>query len=509
MTALVVARPQRTDPRSFAVGAIGLFSQTLLPLIIGAVALLGKGEFMSMLAYGLPLLLAVTLASAAFAYVSWYRLTYTVSPTDIRVESGILSRSARSIPFERVQDVSLEQKLLPRLFGLVEIRFETGAGAGDDLTLSYLPESAGERLRELVRSRRDGVSLEVAEPVSATSVQPARLLYAMSPRRVVTFGLFEFSLVIVALAAGAAQQLEFLLPFDLWDWRAWRAELSGSGRWLADLGIAVQVIGGLLSLLALILIGTVTGVVRTALREWDFRLERTDKGLRRRRGLLTRTDLVLPVHRVQAVLVETGFVRRLFGWHALKLVSLASDSGSDNHEAVPFAQLAEIAPVVVEAGFTLPAKGLVWHRSSAAFRVDEAAIGGAVMIVLAGLAVGIGRPLLALLPVLGAVLTAGHAGLRWLRDSHALDADQLYSRHGLLAPRLAIAARERLQSVELVRNPLARMRGYADVVFGLAGGRLRMRGITLADAEAIRSAALQSMAKADFSEVLEAAPRGV
>ena len=495
----------RTDPRSFAVSAVGMLARVVVPLLVGAVAIVGKSGAMLAALYILPGLLVLIGANVLIAYLVWSRLTYTVGLSDIRVESGVLARSARSVPFDRIQDVSLEQKLLPRLFGLVAVKFETGAGAGDDLTLTYLTEAEGERLREVIRTRRDAAPAEPAEADADTPITqaPGRLLFAMPPRRVLTFGLFEFSLAIVAVCAGLAQQLDFLLPFEIWDWKAWRSQLSGSGRWLADLGLAAQLIGGVLALGSLALIGIATGVVRTALREWDFRLERTDKGFRRRRGLLTRTDLVMPVHRVQALRIETKLVRRLFGWHALKLVSLASDSGSANHEAVPFGQLAEIAPVAGETGFALPGDDLAWHRSAPAFRVDELAVNLVLMAVLAIVAVVAGRSTLALLPVAGAVLLAAHSGLRWLCDRHAFDARQLYIRHGWLAPRLAIASRERLQSVEIRRHPLARWRGYADVVFGLAGGKLQMRGVQLADAEAIRAAVLESMSRADFSELIE------
>ena len=94
--------------------------------------------------------------------------------------------------------------------------------------------------------------------------------------------------------------------------------------------------------------------------------------------------------------------------------------------------------------------------------------------------------------------------MRWRWDRHALGQRQLYTRHGWFAPSMAIASREKLQSVEIVRNPLARVRGYADIRFGLAGGHLRMRGIALADAMRIRDAVLSSMGEQDFSEVVEA-----
>jgi len=504
-----VATPLRTDPRTFAVRAASLVGQLILPIIVGGFAILDEGDFDDVIVYFLPLVVVGVGFNLLFAYLRWSRLTYTVGTADIRVDSGVLSRSARSVPYERIQDVSLEQKLLPRLFGLVEVKFETGAGGGDDLKLAYVPESEGERLRELARNRREGIA---AEPVDGASAalreESARLLFAMSPKRVVTFGLFEFSLAVVAVAAGLAQQFDFILPFEVWDWRAWREQLAGPEQWLAGLGFLAQFVGAIIAVGSLALIGVLTGVIRTVLREWNFRLERTDKGLRRRRGLLTRTDLVMPVHRVQALRIKTGFLRRLFGWHTLKVVSLASDSGSANHEAVPFAQMDEIAPVVGETGFALPGPDVAWTRAAPAYRIDNFLMGFAILLVVAGIAGALGRWELALLPpIIGGVWIGLHEYLSWRWSRHALDARQLYSRRGWFAPSLAIGSRRKLQSTDIVRHPLARLRGYADLHFGLAGGRLCMRGLTLADARRIRDSVLDSMAEQDFSEIVDGAPR--
>ena len=125
------------------------------------------------------------------AYLGWYRFTYRIGASDIRVESGVIARAARSVPYERIQDVSLEQKLLPRLFGLVEVRFETGAGGKDELKLAYLTEAEGERLREVVRSQKDGAAPVPGADTPAEPVEAPPPLFAMGPRRVVTFGLFR------------------------------------------------------------------------------------------------------------------------------------------------------------------------------------------------------------------------------------------------------------------------------------------------------------------------------
>ena len=101
---------------------------------------------------------------------------------------GILSRTARSVPYERIQDVSLEQNLLARVFGLVAVRFETGAGGADDIALTYLAESEGEELRDLVRQHRNQAG-PLAAPATVDAPEETRVLFAMGPRRVLTFGI--------------------------------------------------------------------------------------------------------------------------------------------------------------------------------------------------------------------------------------------------------------------------------------------------------------------------------
>ena len=497
---------RRTSPLGYVVGAIMNLRNLLLPM---AAALFGTQGWKGGVLYVLPVVLAAIGLTSLFSWIAWRHFRYRVGDSDIRVERGLFSRTARSVPYERIQDVSLEQALVPRLFGMVQVKFETGAGGKDELKIQYVSETEGAALRETVRARRTG---DAGMPQAARAAPEAdgRVLFAMDFRRLAIFGLFEFSLVVFAVLAGATQQFDFLLPFELWDYREWIDLLAGPGHWLQELGFAAQAVGAAIALTALGLGGLFTGVGRTVLRDYGFRLEETPKGLRRRRGLLTRTDVVMPVHRVQALKVATGIVRRRFGWFGLSVVSLAQDAKAGNHVIVPFARMDEIAPVVAVTGFELPPTDTRWRRPSARHRFDEAMI-SVVPLGLAAVAVpvlnshlgqGLTMPLLASAALVTlAAFFAVRAHFLWRNDRHAVDDRHIYVRRGWLAPRLDIASRVKLQSVEIAQGPLGRRRGYADVNFGIAGGSLEIHGILLEDARAIRRAVLDSIASVDFSRL--------
>ena len=176
----------------------------------------------------------------------------------------------------------------------------------------------------------------------------------MDLRRVLTAGVFNFSLAVLAALFGVSQSLGEVAGIDFFARRFWRDALD-AGSPLADLILAHQfaaVVAGTVTLGAL---GLATGVGRTLLRDYRFRLDRTATGLRRRRGLLTLTDVTLPLARVQAAIIGSGPVRDRFGWRDLKLQSLAKDEGSKgDHVVAPLAHDAEIDAILDQLGWQPP-----------------------------------------------------------------------------------------------------------------------------------------------------------
>ncbi len=494
---------QRTAPVSVVLGAIASIRSAILPAIaIAFSGIGGDGRFLIAIGVGV----AAAVIGIGMSYLNWRRLTYTIGEQDIRVESGVLSRAARSVPYERIQDVSLEAKPLPRLFGLVSVKFETGAGGGEDLALQYLTQADGERLRQLVRERREDEVAVGADPAAggATVADEGEVLFAMKPARLVTFGLFEFSLAVFAVLGGLLQYVDNVTNLDVWNVDLWRGWLEEQGSTVARLGPYVQAAGALAGLIGLVIVGFATGVVRTFLRDWGFTLTRSARGFRRQRGLFTRTDVVMPVHRVQGLVIGTGVLRFRFGWHGLSFVSLAQDAESASHVVAPFARMNEIAPIADVAGFVLPGAATQWRRASTRHRTDMA-LRDAALFVIAALAAAIFAPFgLFLIPLGLAVVAVGINLYAWEFRRHALDEAQVYASHGFLSPTQAIAKRLKLHSVEIAQGPLARLRGYATVHLGLAGGSFAMQGVPIAEARALRAAVLETIAATDYSRLDQA-----
>lgn len=491
------AAGRRLHPLGLFVGLLRQLPQLFVPMAAALYGARGTGMGSAVI------VAAVLLASVLFRVLGWLRFRYYLGEDDVRIESGLFSRSARSVPFDRIQDVSIEQNVIARLCGLAEVKFETGGGAGEEAKLSFVSSAEAERLRDVVRAQKDGAAQIGPEekPDPAAAQMP---VFAMDNRRLLVLGFYSFSLVILAVLGGLAQQLDFLLPFDFWDIRSWIGLAETQGVDVAHIDYASQLWGAVLGLAVLVLAGIATGIIRTFLTDYGFRLDRTAQGFRRRRGLFTRTDVVMPVARVQAAQIGTGPVRKRRGWYTLQFISLASDTSKQSHHMVaPLARLGEVWPIAAEAGLQPPADDLAFEAAHPAPWIDRW-LAGMVLLAAATIAalldlgsLGSRGWLILLLAVpLSLVLWLG-----WSHHSDALDADQIYARHGWWNQRLDIARQVNVQSVTILQGPLMRARGLARLEFGIAGGSLAFVSLPLAIAQEIRSKVLALVTPVDYSQL--------
>jgi putative membrane protein len=455
-----VGEPERLHPLFVLTGIGGA-----LRGMAGAYAVIAYLAVSGRLGTALTGAAALLVVLAAGLVLYWRRFEYRVGDTEIRIDSGIFSRTHRSIPFDRVQDVDITQGPVARLLGLAKVKFETGASAGkDEGVLQAITLDRAEALRELVRTRRSGPGVPSPDPQEAE--RPP--LYAMDSRRLLLAGLFNFSLAVFAVLFGLTQTMGDVIGFDPFRRSFWVSLVSASDP-IADFVLANQVVAALAGFVSLVSIGIVTGIVRTTLRDYRFRLDRTETGLRRRRGLMTLTDVTLPVRRAQAAIVGTGPVRDRFGWRELKLQSLARDEGgSGDHVLAPLADDEEVGTILAALGWRPLAPKVDWSRVSRAY------VWVVTLAVIPLLLLSLIQMLF--FPIVGALLLAllvGGVGMRWLawrRTGYVLDSDRLLIRTGWWRRRTLILPIRRIQSVDLTQNFISRWFGTASLAFGVAGG---------------------------------------
>jgi putative membrane protein len=304
--------------------------------------------------YGIPTgfelwlpLLIVPAAAASLARYLTFRLRFTED--EMIVRSGLLFRSERHIPFSRIQNVDAVENLFHRLFGVIEVRVETGGGQEEEARLSVLPRAALDDIR-------GRVFRQAAEPAAgeegAAPAPEGRVLLHLPLREVALYGLLENKgLVIVGAAYGVLWETGFLdrlfglvfrnEQFGRGLLRDVAAAFFADGAWpLARLAWAAAGLGVFLILVR------VLSVAWALLTLYDFRLTRIREDLRSDYGLFTRVTATVPIRRVQTIHVSEGPLHRWLGRAAVRVETAGGGGGSGSGGEGATPARAWLAPLI-------------------------------------------------------------------------------------------------------------------------------------------------------------------
>jgi putative membrane protein len=306
---------RRLHPLSFVFQVGGQLRQFVVP---GIVLLVGAGSA----GFGFETwLLALLIPSTLIALVRSLSVRYRFDPGELVIASGFIFRNERHVPYARIQNIDAVQNLAHRLFGVVEVRVETGGGDEPEASLRVLPRAALDEMRERVFAGRTA-SAAGADVAAASSPGPpdqdARTLLKLRARDLLLAGFIESrGLIIVSAAVGVLWEaglfdptLDAIAGRDV-DGRgfirqAFRA-IAGGG--MPSLDRVALVIAGFVLLLLLM---RVLSMVWSLVRLYGFRLERRGEDLRAEFGLLTRVMTTVPIRRVQTLTIREGPLHRLF-----------------------------------------------------------------------------------------------------------------------------------------------------------------------------------------------------
>ncbi len=455
MTAETIA-----DRRLHPATLVTRFIRKAPEFVLGLPALVGFASDASM-----RRILAIALigagASFAASLLGWLRFRYGVGERDLVIESGVLHRQRRVIPFDRVQDIDIEQGLIARLFGTAKVRIETGGAGKDEGDLDVVALAEAHRLRDVIRHFAPGQAEAAAAP-GAVPEEP--LLFEMRLPRLLIAGLFNFSLFFLAVLAGMLQYLEPLLERRRADLERWiepsREVAAGAG-----LYVTLLIVG------LLILLGVVTGLLRTIARDYRFRLTRTPVGLRRRRGLFTLSEAVIPLRKIQMAIIGSGWLRKRLGWHSLEFQTLGAEARQSGYQpAAPFARMAEIVPILKQAGFSDLPPPESYVRGSV-LALPKRYLAGIIPLAIGAVAASFFWPA-ALFVLIPLAILAAAVVLQWRRHRYAVTEKALHISEGLLRPRLWIIPYGKAQTISVTRSPLQRRFSLASLTVDTAGASL-------------------------------------
>jgi putative membrane protein len=383
---------------------------------------------------GVAVLAALIVLVTVF-YTSWRFHTFRITDDDVEVRSGILFRTQRRAPLDRVQGVNLTRPMIARLLGMAKLEV-VGAGTDANVKLEYLSTANAEAVRADILRLASGRRLAMAGPAGAAAPR--------QPGRVASLGQ-TVGREITGLIEGPeapVDELESVVHIPL-------------GRLVASHVLSTSTLGLLFAIVAIV-IGVSQGVtwllfgfvpaiigfgaywVRSIVRSLRYSIAPTPDGVRITFGLFTTITEIVPPGRVHAVEVTQGIFWRPAGWWTIRINRLTGRSAADSTTD----QFTTVLPVGTAADVERVLRLLQPSLSD-----EERAL-----IVQQGI----------LGPTEGDTFTNTPKRAWWIRpfsyrrNGFRLTEDVLLMRRGVVWRKLVILPLARLQSLGLYQGPLDR-----------------------------------------------------
>jgi putative membrane protein len=400
----------------------------------------------------LPLVLVAVFVGLPLGVLWWLRFTYRVAGGRLEVRSGLVNRTTRVVPLDRVRGVDLTAPFVHRLLGLVKVEIEAAAGGSDkaEISLAAVSRAEGEALRERLLS---GARAEVA------AEEPA--LFRATPQLLAVGGLTSGRFLLApAAVVGVLFNFADNLPGGLVE----RAIDAGTDRFPTDrLGIAVTLVTGVL-LVALL------AVAGALLVDWGFTLRSEGDRLTAERGLLTRRTVSIDRERIRGLDVRDTPLRRPLRLAAVTAIAggVRGSRGRTTLAPVVTADQAAALLLSVDPAAPDPRAELPAHPRPARSRRFGRAL--SLPALATAIAAGLGWWWVA---GGGLVLTLALVPLaldRYRQLGHRFDGRRLVVREGSLVRRWSELDPGGIVSFDLRRSPTQGRSGLATVVLHLGEG---------------------------------------
>lgn len=412
------------------------------------------------------LVVMMFVVTMTYAVVRFVTFRYRLTENELITNQGILHRQERRIPINRVQDLGFEQSLLRRMLGLVVVSVETASGESAEAKLDSLGRPQAHALREILMQQRERL---LGAHAVAPAPPPEYVLHQTTATELLLRGLTNNRLgVILATLFGL---WELLREFGLAEMfiGATFDRLAGVG----PLGLILAIVG---FVVVAVLAGWVVSIATSFLLYFRFVLTQRGDVFQRRYGLLTTRVRSLPRRKIQRVLVEQTWMRRLLDVAVVRADSAgATGEQKDERSAggpnvvVPLAQPRRVGPLLPLLLPGLDRENPRWQRAPRTV-VTRCTIQGALNALVLGAILWYWLEDWAAL-VLVLVPLGWAEGMLLLQNlAFAIGEEHVVLRYGALGRYQAFVPLRKVQGVTLTAGPVDRLLGLAQLTVWVAGG---------------------------------------
>ena len=255
--------------------------------------------------YGPLLVIGFTLLGLLGGLASWWRFTYQVVDSELRIKQGIFIRKNLYLSKDRIQVIDISAGIVQRFFGLVSIEVKTAGSTSKEAKIDAITRPEAERLKQLLRSD-DTVSADVE-----TVDMPSHQVYHLSFKELLIAASTSGNLgITLSIVAGVFSQVDQIIDEE---------QMLDFLEWVVPASVGVSLVFS--TALIILIFSWLLSFIGTLIKYYDFTLTLKQDELHIKRGLFEQKQITIPFNRIQAIQIKEDLLRQPLGYASVILES--------------------------------------------------------------------------------------------------------------------------------------------------------------------------------------------
>lgn len=425
-------------------------------------------------------LAALVILQFVFSYLSYKKFKFSIQEDAFHLDKGVIKLSHIEIPFERIQNINLQQNIFQQILNVVGFEIETAGEGLAEINIKALDKDFANELKaKLIEEKQkiaanEEATAENEEVSSASSINQDKL---ESKEQSTLFQLNFTTLLKVGVSSNLFKGVGLLLAFFAYlynfvmDFLTNIYDLNLEEDFKNRIPETITFITFLI--FGILIIGFLITIFTTVLKYYNLKIIKSQKNFEVEHGLLKKINKVIKKSKTQIFEIRTNPLKNLFKIRSVHVSQAASNQVTEKQKINLVGLSKDNLTILFKSLFQLELYEQDFQLAKSQNRLF-------IRYFYKNLIVIIGLSAVAYFFYFnwasGIAMVLIFATLLWLsylkvkKSNIGFNSELISIRKGSLDTKFKIVEIHKLQSIRLSRNIFQQKNGHADLVLETASG---------------------------------------
>jgi len=448
----------------------------VLPLLFGIIGTSGDRQDM--------IIIGIAAFASIITIVQFWFYHYWLEDDRLVVKEGILFKSLRQVPYERIQNLNIERNLLHKFFKVGTLQVESASGVKPEAVIRVVADEQIKHIQKVIKDKGVVHQQKVAMDPGSSSVtledavvDEPKPMYQMSNKDVTIYGFISHkALVPIGVVGSVLSQNDFYRQkfFNL-------VQKFVGDLHIEQWGLTEWLIYGAIFVFVMLVSIWLSSIALAFLKLYQFKISKVGKDLYAEMGLLTKITANIPIKRIQLLKIKHSPLHRYFKKVSVKMETaggVTEQSGITMKWIAPLVSKFKGQQLIAAIQPEVDWGKIQWLRLEA--RAWKRVFKRMMLLILIPM-----LPLvyfyhwMGLMPLLLSPMVYWYAKAYMNKSGYAVNDQIVAYRHGVFFHTISIVKIAKIQNISYLQTPFDRRNGMARLTVDTAGSNPVTQDINL------------------------------